>query len=1417
MRTSSSRDDFKVKTKRTLCHRVGSLCSNPDCRRLTTGPHTEPDKHTGLGEASHIHGASPKGPRYLESQTEEERGGSGNGIWLCTYCAKLVDRDEERYPAILLREWRGTAEAAAQLEQARVAKASDFDALQQMSRELLAWPQGFPDERWLLRPQIQVLIDHAEQAPDQALMLLGPPGSGKSALLAKFAEEVRAHDWQLVAIKADQLPCAIHNHDAFKEHFGLSVPLAKLVHALSSTRRTVLVVDQLDALSNISDVYTERLSVLISLIGQVVHFENVAVVCSAREFDFHHDERFRRLSAKRVNLDPLQLGQVRDQLKTLRVNSDEWSPAFLELLRLPQWLKVVCELSQHGELTPSLTKHGLLEQMWAEAVPTNSPFSGANRAALEAVAAEIAEKEELWIPVARLDDGPHQDCIPRLLQAGIFRKNCAGLHVGFAHQTLYEFVRARSFVDKQSLAEFVFGKDESLFVRSVVNVALDYLRDVNKEKYITEFTKLWEGGRRGHLKLLLVEFLGSQIEPSGGEKRILAGILRDAKWSGIALRSVARSRGWFAHLKLGTLPGLMLAGHPESVIEVLRHGIAVDEPGVVQLLRAHWMHEPTRAERVIDVLSHCVSWSADAETLALNAITLASSSSAAPRAHVSLLIHRTQRRAPESAVRFLAKHLMGEFERTLKQVPKEAPKPPDDAHEALGIWFANHERHEPLHAFLGEAATLVDLDTLAALAPGAFLDSMLPWLVAILDRVAESDEGRVAYRNDSFFELRPGSEYPGEFGRAFRIAFECIAKSDPERFIGAVTRCSDFDLMTCHLALSYGLEVLGPSRPEVIVTYLCSDARRLALGDHCEPWERTAALIRSLGEATNDDLWLRLENAILSFAGVEPVSVGTPALRRLAGESNRAHRFQLLSAFPAARLSAAARALCEQESRVFSGREERSRPTLREVGSPMSQEQMAEAKDAHILRFLTGVPDSTGFDHPKRALEGGSIQAAREFAVFATKHPKRALGLLEGLKPGINEVPAGQCILALSQAAVGLEDVFTAIESLHQRGFGTVSFRVNVSEAVEKAIERKAQIPASIEHILRHWLFKSTWDKEYSGNAGTVRPPFLWSHGGTRSVPQGRYSIMEALTRTLGSREPPAWSDWLTLMEECSLSINDSHVWAGFLRRLAQLRNCDSARAQELIDQLFERMPELICTADSVVLLANVAHWVNPQLLEGWCRMLRQSAWEHSARAFGEMVGYLALSENMEWASHEVQQLLTSQSESNDELIGLCSSAAGLWGGPCRPAATDILATILDRKDVALCDPIVKALRSNEAIIDAHSIRALELLSGVPEAFVGPHADRALQWAGRFVHDAPEALFRLCCAIAGVLDANPEAKLRFLAGSNQLVTLALSFQRMPEFREQGLSLFDQLLELGVYGIPEALKAVDQPEVGQPFD
>ena len=38
----NKRDDFSQKTIDRLCERVGGKCSNPNCRRETKGPHSNP-------------------------------------------------------------------------------------------------------------------------------------------------------------------------------------------------------------------------------------------------------------------------------------------------------------------------------------------------------------------------------------------------------------------------------------------------------------------------------------------------------------------------------------------------------------------------------------------------------------------------------------------------------------------------------------------------------------------------------------------------------------------------------------------------------------------------------------------------------------------------------------------------------------------------------------------------------------------------------------------------------------------------------------------------------------------------------------------------------------------------------------------------------------------------------------------------------------------------------------------------------------------------------------------------------------------------------------------------------------------------------------------------------------------------------
>lgn len=110
------RDDFSSNTKEVLAKRVGYKCSNPNCRKATTGPQTASIKHINIGVAAHIFAAAQGGKRYNSNQTNVERSDINNGIWLCQNCAKLIDSDELRYTAELLQKWKLHSETAALLE-----------------------------------------------------------------------------------------------------------------------------------------------------------------------------------------------------------------------------------------------------------------------------------------------------------------------------------------------------------------------------------------------------------------------------------------------------------------------------------------------------------------------------------------------------------------------------------------------------------------------------------------------------------------------------------------------------------------------------------------------------------------------------------------------------------------------------------------------------------------------------------------------------------------------------------------------------------------------------------------------------------------------------------------------------------------------------------------------------------------------------------------------------------------------------------------------------------------------------------------------------------------------------------------------------------------------------------------------------
>ncbi|MGR4066921.1 hypothetical protein [Billgrantia sp. C5P2] len=102
------RDDFLKPVADALAKRAAYICSNPDCRAQTLAPSDkEPGKFLYTGKAAHICAAAEGGPRFDPEMTSEERGGIENGIFLCSNCADMIDKNGGAdFSPEQLHEWK---------------------------------------------------------------------------------------------------------------------------------------------------------------------------------------------------------------------------------------------------------------------------------------------------------------------------------------------------------------------------------------------------------------------------------------------------------------------------------------------------------------------------------------------------------------------------------------------------------------------------------------------------------------------------------------------------------------------------------------------------------------------------------------------------------------------------------------------------------------------------------------------------------------------------------------------------------------------------------------------------------------------------------------------------------------------------------------------------------------------------------------------------------------------------------------------------------------------------------------------------------------------------------------------------------------------------------------------------------------
>jgi hypothetical protein len=95
---------LSIPTKRVLWSESGGYCQNPACAvRLFDG-----DSDVDFGELAHIVAATSGGPRDVPvvDLSAEQRAHHDNVVLLCANCHTAADKDPERYPAELMRQWK---------------------------------------------------------------------------------------------------------------------------------------------------------------------------------------------------------------------------------------------------------------------------------------------------------------------------------------------------------------------------------------------------------------------------------------------------------------------------------------------------------------------------------------------------------------------------------------------------------------------------------------------------------------------------------------------------------------------------------------------------------------------------------------------------------------------------------------------------------------------------------------------------------------------------------------------------------------------------------------------------------------------------------------------------------------------------------------------------------------------------------------------------------------------------------------------------------------------------------------------------------------------------------------------------------------------------------------------------------------
>jgi energy-coupling factor transporter ATP-binding protein EcfA2 len=367
-----------------------------------------------------------------------------------------------------------------------------------------------------------------EGEEDNIAVLTGGAGCGKTVILKDLLNLLNESSIPVLGLKSDKKYLNLENIN--KSIFDGEVNILEAFRQLSLKHKTVVIlVDQIDALSQSLSTNRTQIKAYLSLINQLSRLDRIRIIISCRKFDLNYDADLRQFTHKTIfEVSNLTDPEIEPVLRKLTGNELSYFPKeLIELLRTPLHLEVFCRIYNNSKITNEIKSlQDLYRNLWNQKVKEVKGKTDIDPLRLESVIFDIANQiyerqDNLSVPVELLDQ--YYDEVKYLRTEGLITGEKGSIQ--FFHQTFYDYCYARDFVERQGghLYNYLVAlAHQGLFIRSSIRQVLSYLRTYNPKQYISELRKLlFSEGIRYHIKRLVVDHLSFESNPTFKELEII--------------------------------------------------------------------------------------------------------------------------------------------------------------------------------------------------------------------------------------------------------------------------------------------------------------------------------------------------------------------------------------------------------------------------------------------------------------------------------------------------------------------------------------------------------------------------------------------------------------------------------------------------------------------------------------------------------------------------------------------------------------------------------------------------------------------------------------------------------------------------------------------------------------------------------